>query len=59
MIHVDDRYLRFSQALHSVASVFLDGEELPADLRPGIVEHMVMVHQSVRTFSQRFQVSLK
>ena len=45
------------QALQSVASVFLADEVLPEDLRPQIVEHMITVHQSVRTFSVRFQVS--
>lgn len=44
------------QALQSVASVFLAEEALPEDLRPEIVEHMITVHQSVRTFSARFQV---
>lgn len=31
-------------------------EVLPDDLRPQIVEHMITVHQSVRTFSTKFQV---
>jgi dynein heavy chain len=44
------------QALHSVATVFLAEEKLPESLRPQIVEHMITVHQSVRTFSARFQV---
>ncbi len=44
------------QALQSVATVFLAEEVLPEALRPKIVEHMVTVHQSVRTFSARFQV---
>eukprot|EP00983_Pelagomonas_calceolata_P097727 1158274-Pelagomonas_calceolata.AAC.44 len=46
------------QALQSVASVFLAEEVLPEDLRPQIVEHMITVHQSVRTFSARFQVGV-
>jgi hypothetical protein len=44
------------QALRSVATVFLAEEDLPEACRAPIVEHMVMVHQSVRTFSSRFQV---
>uniref|UniRef100_A0A6S8LSH1 AAA+ ATPase domain-containing protein n=1 Tax=Dunaliella tertiolecta TaxID=3047 RepID=A0A6S8LSH1_DUNTE len=47
------------QALQSVASVFLAEEVLPEDLRPQIVEHMITVHQSVRTFSARFQEELR
>ncbi|MEW5308429.1 MAG: hypothetical protein WDW38_000392 [Sanguina aurantia] len=47
------------QALESVASVFLAEEVLPAALRRPIVEHMVGVHQSVRTFSARFQEELR
>lgn len=47
------------QALQSVASVFLAEEQLPEKLRPQIVEHMVTVHQSVRTFSARFLEELR
>ncbi|KXZ49756.1 DHC2 protein [Gonium pectorale] len=47
------------QALTSVASVFLADEALPETLRPQIVEHMVLVHQSVRTFSTRFLEELR
>nr|Q9SMH3.1 RecName: Full=Dynein-1-alpha heavy chain, flagellar inner arm I1 complex; AltName: Full=1-alpha DHC; AltName: Full=Dynein-1, subspecies f [Chlamydomonas reinhardtii]CAB56598.1 1-alpha dynein heavy chain [Chlamydomonas reinhardtii] len=47
------------QALTSVASVFLAEEALPEALRPQIVEHMVTVHQSVRTFSTRFLEELR
>lgn len=42
------------QALQSVASVFLEEEELPENVRGQIVSHMVVVHQSVRRFSSRF-----
>ena len=34
-------------------------EELPSDARAKVVTHMVMVHQSVRTFSARFQEQLR
>lgn len=34
-------------------------EVLPPTLRQPIVEHMVGVHQSVRTFSARFQEELR
>jgi dynein heavy chain len=44
------------QALTSVATVFLAEEALPDALRPQIVEHMVLVHQSVRNFSTQFLV---
>ncbi|GLI59150.1 hypothetical protein VaNZ11_000978 [Volvox africanus] len=47
------------QALTSVATVFLAEEQLPEALRPQIVEHMVTVHQSVRTFSARFLEELR
>ena len=47
------------QALHTVASVFLEQEDLPAALRPAIVTHMVLVHQSVRTFSTKFFEELR
>lgn len=47
------------QALQSVASAFLETEELPTELRPAIVEHMMMVHQSVRQFSTRFAEELR
>ncbi|GMH41526.1 hypothetical protein BSKO_09436 [Bryopsis sp. KO-2023] len=42
------------QALQSVATVFLEQEDLPDACRPEIVTHMVKVHQSVRNFSTRF-----
>eukprot|EP00803_Ostreobium_quekettii_P011338 evm.model.scf_1312.1 EVM.evm.TU.scf_1312.1 scf_1312:839-40608(+) len=47
------------QALQSVASVFLEQEELPDEARPQIVNHMVMVHQSVRSFSSKFYELLR
>lgn len=47
------------QALTSVASVFLEAEDLPDSLRPAIVEHMVMVHQSVRQYSVQFAEELR
>lgn len=47
------------QALQSVASAFLENEELPIELRPAIVQHMMMVHQSVRQFSSRFAEELR
>ncbi|KAF8069431.1 DHC1 [Scenedesmus sp. PABB004] len=47
------------QALSSVASAFLEAEDLPAALRPAIVEHMVLVHQSVRRFSAQFAEELR
>lgn len=42
-----------------MAAVFLAEEQLPEALRPQIVEHMVTVHQSVRTFSTRFLVGAR
>lgn len=47
------------QALQSVARAFLEHEDLPSDLRPAIVDHMMMVHQSVRQFSARFAEELR
>ena len=47
------------QALQSVATVFLAEEALPEAVRAQIVEHMVLVHQSVRTFSTRFLEELR
>ena len=48
-----------TQALSSVASAFLEAEDLPAELRPQIVQHMMAVHQSVRQFSARFAEELR
>ena len=47
------------QALHSVASVFLEQEDLPDDCRAGIVDHFVLVHQSVRAASARYLEQLR
>jgi dynein heavy chain len=47
------------QALSSVATAFLESEDLPSSLRPAIVEHMVLVHQSVRRFSTQFAEELR
>lgn len=47
------------QALQSVASAFLETEELPSELRPAIVQHMMLVHQSVRQFSTQFAEELR
>jgi dynein heavy chain len=44
---------------NSVASVFLAEVDLPEAHRAGVVEHMVMVHQSVRTFSADFEAQLR
>lgn len=47
------------QALNSVATVFLEQEDLPSECRPQIIGHMVMVHQSVRQFSTKFYDELR
>ena len=47
------------QALASVASVFLEEEELPDDVREGIVEFMVETHEGVRALSAVFAEQLK
>ena len=47
------------QALSSVATAFLASEDLPEAVRAGIVEHMVLVHQSVRRFSAQFAEELR
>lgn len=47
------------QALESVATVFLEEEDLPDDIRKEIVGHMVVVHQSVRRFSSQFFEELR
>lgn len=39
--------------------MFLAEEDLPDTLRPGIVGHMVGVHQSVRQFSAKFEQQLR
>ncbi|MCO5597847.1 hypothetical protein L7F22_051931 [Adiantum nelumboides] len=47
------------EALHSVASVFLDEVDIPESLRMPIVQHMVMVHSSVSTLSVEFKQKLR
>ena len=42
------------QALHIVAETFLAETELPEKVRPSIVDHMVLVHQSARNYSEQF-----
>jgi dynein heavy chain len=37
----------------------LASEDLDAAVRPAIVEHMVLVHQSVRRFSAQFAEELR
>eukprot|EP00958_Prasinococcus_capsulatus_P027403 scaffold5502_cov390-Prasinococcus_capsulatus_cf.AAC.6 len=48
-----------SEALHSVARAFLQDIELPNASRGPILEHMVLVHTSVRDFSQDFETQLR
>lgn len=43
----------------SVASVFLADVDLPGPHRGAIVDHMVVVHQSVRQFSAEFEAALR
>ncbi|KAJ7569126.1 hypothetical protein O6H91_01G062100 [Diphasiastrum complanatum] len=47
------------EALHSVASVFLAEVDLPGDLRPAILEHVVKVHQSVGVVSAEFEQKMR
>ncbi|EFJ08822.1 hypothetical protein SELMODRAFT_131043 [Selaginella moellendorffii] len=47
------------EALHSVATVFLSELDLPENLRPHILEHMVMVHQSVCKVSADFEQKMR
>ena len=47
------------QALQSVATAFLESEDLPNEMRSKIVEHMVVVHKTVRTFSAQFAEELR
>jgi dynein heavy chain, axonemal len=47
------------QALSAVATVFLEKEDLADGVKPEIVKHMMMVHQSVRTFSSKFMEELR
>lgn len=47
------------QALTAVATVFLASENLTDAQKPEIVKHMMLVHQSVTTFSARFMDELR
>ena len=42
------------QALSAVATVFLAAEDLPPPAKAAVVEHMMLVHRSVREHSARF-----
>ncbi|XP_006149290.1 dynein heavy chain 10, axonemal [Tupaia chinensis] len=49
-----------SQALHAVAKSFLgDNPMIPAESMEGLVEHVVLVHQSVGEFSKQFLQKLR
>jgi dynein heavy chain, axonemal len=48
-----------AQALTAVATVFLSGEDLPEGTKLDIVQHMMMVHRSVCTFSAQFMEELR
>ena len=48
-----------AEALRSVASVFLASEDISDEKKEQIVEHMVFVHQSVRTKSAQFAEELR
>lgn len=47
------------QALTAVATKLMAGEDLPEQARTEVVQHMMMVHQSVRSFSARFLEELR
>lgn len=47
------------QALTAVATKFIAGEDLPEQAKTELVQHMMMVHQSVRSFSARFLEELR
>ncbi|XP_070572584.1 dynein axonemal heavy chain 10-like isoform X2 [Ptychodera flava] len=50
------------QALEAVASSFLAGEDIksiPDEHKPAVVQHVVFVHQSVGTYSIKFQQKLR
>jgi dynein heavy chain len=47
------------EALQAVANHFLANVELPAEHRPGVVDLMVSVHQSVQHYSDRFEAELR
>jgi dynein heavy chain len=48
-----------ADALRTVAEYFLREETLPEECRAGVTEHMVHVHTSVVTASNRFELELK
>lgn len=43
----------------SVAKYYLEEEDLPAEQRPNITDHIVMVHTTVQQFSKDFEIQLK
>jgi dynein heavy chain len=47
------------QALVSVATSFLASEELPDDIRKEIVQHITVIHESVRSASASFEERLR
>eukprot|EP00892_Ulva_mutabilis_P000668 jgi/Ulvmu1/10601/UM065_0057.1 len=47
------------QALTAVATNFIASEELPGQVKTQIVQHMMLVHQSVRSFSTQFHEELR
>uniref|UniRef100_A0A061RTL5 Dynein heavy chain 1, cytosolic n=1 Tax=Tetraselmis sp. GSL018 TaxID=582737 RepID=A0A061RTL5_9CHLO len=47
------------EALQRVSTVFLENESLPDDCRADIVDHFVLVHQSVRAASARYYEQLR
>lgn len=47
------------QALTAVATKFIAGEDLPDKVQAQIVQHMMLVHHSVRSFSARFLEELR
>jgi dynein heavy chain len=48
-----------AQALEEVGSRFLEHEDLPEEMKPLIVQHMVKVHLSVNDFSKEFLDKLR
>lgn len=47
------------QALTAVATKFIAEEDLPEQAKAQVVQHMMLVHQSVRSFSTRFLEELR
>ena len=47
------------EALESVASYFLQEEKLPDEHRKSIIQHMVVVHQSMMEQRERFLIELR